>query len=152
MYDLIRSQMAGAVPFVKHLGIELLDVGDGFARAQLVQRPDLSNHLGTMHAGALFTLAETVSGGAMAGAFAEMIAGIRPVATEARIAYLKLARGTVAATAGTAEEAGALRRRLLDKGEVVFEVEVNLFREDEQRVATMTIAWNVRLAAPATGP
>jgi uncharacterized protein (TIGR00369 family) len=151
MYDLIRSQLAEAVPFVKLLGIELLDLGDGFARARLVQRPDLSNHLATMHAGALFTLAETVSGAAMAGAFAEMIMGIRPVATEARIAYLKLARGIVTCTAGTAEEAGALRRRLREKGEVAFEVEVNLFREDEQRVAAMTIAWNVRLASPPAG-
>src|SRR3954471_23443018 len=107
--------MSEAVPFAKYLGVELVEVGDGVARARLVQRQDLSNHIGTMHAGALFTLAETASGAAMAGAFAEMIGSLRPVAAEAKISYLKLARGIVSCTAKTAEPAEALRRRLHDE-------------------------------------
>jgi acyl-coenzyme A thioesterase PaaI-like protein len=47
--------------------------------------------LGTPHAGALFTLAETASGAAMAGGFAELILGLRPVAKESRIQYQKVA-------------------------------------------------------------
>jgi uncharacterized protein (TIGR00369 family) len=140
--------MAEAVPFAKYLGIELLEVGDGFASAPLVQRPDLSNHIGTMHAGALFTLAETASGAAMAGAFVDMIGGLRPVAAEAQISYLKLAKGTVSCTAATAEPGEALRRKLRKEQVVVFDVLMDLFREDGQRAATMKTAWNVRFASP----
>lgn len=150
MFEIIRSGLSEAVPFAKYLGVELLEVGDGSARAQLVQRQDLSNHIGTMHAGALFTLAETASGAAVAGAFAEMIGNIRPVAAEAKILYLKLAKGIVSGTAKTAEPADALRRRLNEEQKVVFDVLVELFRDDGQAVAAMTVSWNVRFNTPTT--
>jgi uncharacterized protein (TIGR00369 family) len=142
--------MSEAVPFAKYLGVELLEVGDGFAKARLIQRQDLSNHIGTMHAGALFTLAETASGAAVAGAFADMIGSLRPVAAEARISYLKLARGIVSGTAKTSEPAVALRGRLHEAQKVVFDVLVELFRDDGQPVAAMTVSWNVRFSAPRT--
>jgi uncharacterized protein (TIGR00369 family) len=151
VYDMIRAGMSEAVPFAKYVGVELLEVGDGFARAELVQRPELSNHIGTVHAGALFTLAETASGAAMAGAFAELIGGLRPVAAEAKIAYLKLAAGKVGCTATTAEPADELRRRLREAQAVVFDVAVNLAREDGQQVAAMTVTWNVRFASTRAG-
>lgn len=147
MYEVIRSGLADAVPFARHLGVELLEVGDGVAAARLIQRPDLSNHIGTMHAGALFTLAETASGAAVAGAFLDTIASIRPVAAEARIEYLKLARGTIGCTARTAEPAEALRRRLREERRVAFDVLVDLAGENAEPVARMTIAWRVRFAA-----
>lgn len=148
MYDVIRSVMAEAVPFAKYVGVELLEVGDGVASARLVQRPDLSNHIGTMHAGALFTLAETASGAAVAGAFKDLIGSLRPVAAEAKIAYLKLARGTISCTAATAEPGEVLRRRLEAERKVVFDVLVDLFREDGQPAAKLSVAWHVRFAAP----
>jgi acyl-coenzyme A thioesterase PaaI-like protein len=103
-----------------------------------------------MHAGALFTLAETASGAAVAGAFADMIGNLRPVAAEAKIAYLKLARGIVSCAAKTSEPAEALRRRLHDEHKVVFDVLVDLFRDDGQPVAAMTVSWNVRFNTPRT--
>jgi uncharacterized protein (TIGR00369 family) len=140
--------MSETVPFAKSVGVALLEVGDGFAKAQLVQRSDLSNHIGTMHAGALFTLAETASGAAMAGAFVDMIGRLRPVTAEARITYQKLARGTVSCTAATSEPAEELRRRLGQEQKVIFDVLVELFNEEGQPVATMTVSWNVRFASP----
>lgn len=148
MYEMIRAMMSEAVPFARYVGVELLEVGDGFAGARLVQQHDLSNHVGTIHAGALFTLAETTSGAAMAGAFVDMIAQLRPVAAEARIVYSKLVRGTVQCTAATSEPAEELRRRLREEHKVVFDVLVELINEDEQPVATMTVSWNVRLSSP----
>jgi uncharacterized protein (TIGR00369 family) len=146
MYDVIRSSMTEAVPFAKYVGVELLEVGDGFARARLVQRRDLSNHISTMHAGALYTLAETASGAAMTGAFIDMIGSLRPVTAEASIRYLKIARDTISCTARTSEPGEALRSRLRDEGKAVFDVVVDLANEQEQPVASMTVSWNVRLA------
>lgn len=148
MYDVIRSVMAEAVPFAKYVGVELTEVGDGTASARLVQRPDLANHIGTLHAGALFTAAETASGAAVAGAFKDLIGSLRPVAAEAKIVYLKLARGAIACTAATAEPGEELRRRLEAERKVVFDVLVDLVREDGQPAAKLSVTWHVRFAAP----
>jgi uncharacterized protein (TIGR00369 family) len=147
MYDAIRSVIAQAVPFAKYVGVELLEVGDGVAKARLEQRPELSNHIGTMHAGALFALAETASGAAVAGMFKDVIGGLRPVAAEATISYLKLTKGMASCAAATAEPAETLRGRLEAERKAIFDVSVEIFREDGQTVAKMSVRWHVRFAA-----
>jgi acyl-coenzyme A thioesterase PaaI-like protein len=67
MHDLILTDRRQAVPFARHVGVELLTMGDGEASAQLAKRPEGLNHIATHHAGALFTLVEAASGAAMAG-------------------------------------------------------------------------------------
>lgn len=143
--------MVEAVPFAKYVGVELLEVGDGFAKARLVQRPDVSNHIATMHAGALYTLAETASGAAMTGAFIETIGSLRPVTAEARIRYLKIARGEISSTARTSEPGETLRARLREEGKAVFDVVVELSNEQDQPVATMIVTWHVRDSAAQGG-
>ena len=81
----LKTHVAEAVPFAKHAGVEIVEIADGFAVAQLTQSEQRSNHLGSIHAGAIFTLGETASGAAMIGAFAQMATMIRPVATSAKI-------------------------------------------------------------------
>lgn len=34
-YDMIKAQMGQAVPFADHVGIELIEIGDGTARAEM---------------------------------------------------------------------------------------------------------------------
>ena len=65
-FDALRAQLSAAVPFAAHVGVALETIGEGTATATLEQRRDTSNHIATMHAGALFTLAEAASGAAMA--------------------------------------------------------------------------------------
>ncbi len=48
------------VPFCKHLGIQQSSREGGILELSL--SPDMVNHLGTFHAGAIFTLAEACSG------------------------------------------------------------------------------------------
>jgi hypothetical protein len=84
-FESLRAKLAEAVPFAKHAGVEIVEIADGFAVAQLTQSEQRSNHLGSIHAGAIFTLGETASGAAMIGAFAQMATMIRPVATSAKI-------------------------------------------------------------------
>ena len=65
----------------------------------LPDREDLHNHVGGPHAGALFALGETASGAVVLGAFADQLGRATPLAVRADIAYQKLARGDVTATA-----------------------------------------------------
>lgn len=50
--------------FVRHLGIELLEVQPGYCRTLLDARPELSQQHGYVHAGVLTTLADHTAGGA----------------------------------------------------------------------------------------
>ena len=142
-YDAIRAQMASAVPFATHAGVELTEIGDGHAAARLVQSGTSVNHIGSQHAGALFTLGEAASGGAMAGAFAPVLLTVRPVAARAEIAYLRIARGTITAEAETTEAGETLRAALEAEGRARFAVDVTLRAESEETVATMRVAWHV---------
>jgi len=76
VYDRIKQQMMDTLPFVRLLGIRIDEIGSGTSKVSMPEDPKLNNHLGTQHAGALFTLAETASGAAMAGGFADLILGL----------------------------------------------------------------------------
>lgn len=143
MFDLIRAQMGATVPFAAHAGVELLEVGDGRGVARLAQTPTSINHIGSQHAGALFTLGETASGGAMAGVFAAQILSVRPIAGGADIRYVKVAKGAITATA-TVDGADDLRARLDADGKVAFDVAVTLTDESGAEVATMRVNWHVK--------
>jgi len=44
------------VPFVEHLGLQLLEKRNGVVRMRLEPRPEFENSWGSMHGGALMTL------------------------------------------------------------------------------------------------
>lgn len=144
-FDAIAKSMAIAVPYISHMGIEVTEMSEGAATAVLPDRPELHNHVGSQHAGALFGVAETASGAAFVGAFAVRMGDLVPLARNAEISYVKVARGVVEAKAKLgvpAEEALAT----LDKdGRIDFSVEVEMTDAEGDVVATATVAWNVRL-------
>lgn len=143
VYDIVRTQMADSLPFVKHCGIELTALGDGTAEARVTDQPSVKNHLGTPHAGVIFTLAETASGGAMAGAFAPVLLSIRPVAAQATIQFLKVAKGDLRAIARTGRPGADLRAELQADGKARFPVEVEITDEAGEPVSKMVVEWYV---------
>jgi uncharacterized protein (TIGR00369 family) len=147
-FDAIARGMTQAVPFAGHLGLEITSVSEGEATARLPEREELTNHVGSQHAGALFTLAETASGAAFVGAFAERLGEVTPLARGAEISYERIAKGPIEAVArlGVARE-DALSTLDAD-GKVVFTCEVELTDSEGTRVATATVHWHVRLNDP----
>ena len=142
-YDMIKAQLSTIVPFQNHVGITLLEVGDGSASAELVQRDEVSNHIQTIHAGAMFTLGEAASGAAMAGALAPIILSMRPVAATADIAFKRIAKGTLTAHAKTSSPGATLMKTIKDDGKVVFDVTVDIQDASGETVVEMTINWHV---------
>lgn len=141
VYDRIKQQMMDTLPFVRLLGISIDDIGAGTSKVSLPDDPKLHNHLGTQHAGALFTLAETASGAAMAGGFAELILGLRPVAKESRIQYQKVARGATRAEGRVPGDLAALKAQLAQDGKVAFPVTVDIFDGEGTLAAQVTVDW-----------
>ncbi|MFM7348893.1 MAG: DUF4442 domain-containing protein [Erythrobacter sp.] len=147
LHEMIRAQLATSVPFATHVGVEIVEVGDDHAAARLAQAPTTINHIGSQHAGALFTLGEAASGAAMAGAFAARLAQIRPVAGAAEIRYVRVAKGTITAAATLSEDGPALIAKLDADGKVAFDVAVTMHDEAGEDVATMKVAWHLKKLA-----
>jgi len=142
-YDMIKAQLSSIVPFQNFVGITLLEVGDGVASAEMVQRDDISNHIGSIHAGAMFTLGEAASGAAMAGALAPVILSMRPVAATGNIVFKKIAKGTLTAHAKTSRSGAALMQAIKDDGKVAFDVSINIQDESGETVVEMNVNWYV---------
>ena len=143
--DLIAKSMGTAVPYIGHIGIEVTAMSEGEATALLPDRPELHNHVGSQHAGALFTVAETASGAAFVGAFAVRMGEVTPLARSAEIDFLKVANGPITATAKLGVDAAEALATLDAEGKVEFPCEVELTDGDGNRVATATVDWHVRL-------
>jgi uncharacterized protein (TIGR00369 family) len=143
--ELIAKSMGTAVPYIGHMGIEVTAMEEGAATAVLPDRPELHNHVGSQHAGALFGVAETASGAAFVGAFAARMGDLTPLARSAQISYLKVARGPIEAKAKLALPAADALATLDADGRVDFSVEVEMTDPEGKAVATATVDWNVRL-------
>ena len=81
-------------PFTGVLRARIQELEPGYSRLTVCERRRLRQHLGSLHAGALFTLAESASGLAMAAA---LPSDARAIVTAATIDFLKKARGRLIA-------------------------------------------------------
>ena len=142
-YEALRGGMEQAIPFNVHLGLKVVEIGPGLGVVELPEAGHIVNHVGSQHAGGLFSAGEAASGGAFAGTFVERLADITPLAQRAQIEYRKIARGPIRATARL-EDADARLAQLDAEGVTRFEVPVELTDAEGEVVATMSVQWNVR--------
>lgn len=143
-YEPIRKALAGAVPMVGHIGIEVVEVGPGRGVARLPDDPRILNHVQAQHAAGLFAVAETASGAAMTGALFQHLANATPLAKNATISYMRLARGPITATAELSEaEAARIIEVLGAEGKAEFAIDVAMTNAEGKDVAKMTVQWHV---------
>jgi acyl-coenzyme A thioesterase PaaI-like protein len=150
-FDLIAKGMTQAVPFAGHLNLEITEISEGEASVLLPDRPELLNHVGSQHAGSLFTAAETASGAAFVGAFAERMGDLTPLARSAEIAYEKVAEGPITAKARLGVPAAQALETLDADGKVEFPCEIELTNADGDVVAAANVRWHVRLKEQPAG-
>jgi uncharacterized protein (TIGR00369 family) len=148
-FDAIAKGMTMAVPFAGHLNLEITSVSEGEAVVVLPERQELTNHVGSQHAGALFSAAETASGAAFVGAFAARMADVTPLARSAEISYDKIAKGPITATAVLGIGQTQALEKLDADGKVEFPCEIELTDASGAPVATATVRWHVRLKEEA---
>ncbi|NUT40115.1 MAG: DUF4442 domain-containing protein [Thermoactinospora sp.] len=140
----VGALLLETVPFARTLGITFDSVADGVAVCRVADRPELRNHVGGPHAGALFTLAESASGAAMLSVFADQLSRATPLVTVSTVKYLKLALGEIVATAHVRADRAAVLE-LLDAGKrPTFEVAVELRNADDVVVSELTVDWTLR--------
>lgn len=98
-YEQIRATIDTIVPFVNLAGVRLTGLDAGSAVAEVPVAESMLNHLGTVHAGALFLAAEVACAGAFSGAIAPRLLDLRTfVLRDSKLAFVKPARGRIRAT------------------------------------------------------
>ncbi len=140
----IAELLPATVPMVRTLNLEFLECTAERAVLLLPDQPEFHNHLAAPHAGAMFTLAESASGAIVLAAFGDQLGRAVPLAVSAEIAYRKLARGPVTATAVIGRPAAEVVAELDQGLRPEFPVAVTLTREDGAVTAEMTVVWTLR--------
>jgi thioesterase domain-containing protein len=147
--ETIRRQLRRSVPFARLLGIDVESLDQQRAVTRMAAHGQLANHVGSVHAGAMFTVCEAASGAVLAGAMVEVIMHARFVVRDARIEYLKPAQGDVTARATLADEGAAVLEALRREGcaEVAVDVSAVTRGADglEVLVARASFNWHLRL-------
>jgi acyl-coenzyme A thioesterase PaaI-like protein len=143
-YEAVAAGLNQAIPFNRHLGLVVEEVAPGRGVVTLPDGEHLHNHVGSQHAGGLFSAGEAASGGAFLGAFAEHLGGLTPLAKSASIDYRKIARGPVTAVGVLDADVDGLLSSIEADGRVEFPIEVEMKDGDGNVVATMTVHWHVR--------
>lgn len=144
IYEMIKDHMDKSVPFATVTGVELVEVSPERGVARLAKRPEVENHIQTMHAGAMFTLGEAASGAALGGVLGDQLMAARPVAADASIKYLKTGKTDLTATATANSDAETIRKELADVGKVVFDIKVAIKDAEDVTVAEMVVNWHVK--------
>ncbi|WP_200261685.1 DUF4442 domain-containing protein [Streptomyces sp. HSG2] len=138
------EMLATAVPMVRTLNLEFVEVTPERAVLRLADQPAYHNHLGGPHAGAMFTLAESASGAIVLTAFGEQLSRAVPLAVRAEIDYKKVAMGPVTATATLGRPAGEVVAELDEGRRPEFPVSIAITREDGAVSGEMTVIWTLR--------
>ncbi|WP_280404201.1 YiiD C-terminal domain-containing protein [Nocardia brasiliensis] len=99
-YDYLRAVSQDMVPFGRHVGTVITEIGPERAVVEIPAVDTVGNHMGTVHAGALFTAADIGGAAAFVGAAAARLSTVERLVLRAGTAsYRKPALGRIRAIA-----------------------------------------------------
>lgn len=114
----------------------------GLHKNSLTLSKNNKNHIGTMHAGAQFILAETASGMYLSEHYPELKDKIIPLMRESKIKYKKTAIGTITAHPFLSQDAKEkFEKQFLKKSRGTITVDIDLKNEDNEVVTSGTFTW-----------
>ena len=135
------------LPFNRLIGLARCASPDQ-GQFMLPDSADYTNHLGTVHAGALFTLAESACGECLLARFKDLVEHERliPVVRGATVKYRKPGTGAVTASAQIADHVvGETRASLARKGRALIPVSATVTDSTGAIIMTATVEWFVQL-------
>ena len=129
------------IPFNKFIGLKSVDNDDNYI---FKLKPDdkYMNHLGTIHASALFALAEASSGQFLLNQFKDYKLDIIPVVRKVEIKYSKPANGTIFSKACLIDsDIINIINELKSKNRVIIKVNVDIYNDNIEKIFTSTFDW-----------
>jgi uncharacterized protein (TIGR00369 family) len=143
-YQTVKENMPTQVPMVGTLNIEYLELDAEHALLRMPDQPEYHNHIGGIHAGAMFTLAETASGAIVLAEFGDMFDRLVPLAVSATIRYLKVAMGPLTAEAVMDAEVADVLAEMDSGKRPEFNIDVAIRDESGTMTGAMTILWTLK--------
>lgn len=138
------------IPFNEFLGIKKADSGSGFI-FKLEPRNEYFNHLATVHASALFALAEASSGEFLLSQFKDCELVIIPVVRKVEVKYSKPASGSVFSNAALVDSTVPdVIDALKTKKRVIVQVKVDLYGAANEKLSTSVFDWFLTLSEGKT--
>lgn len=132
------------LPFNKIIDIKLSDDKDHLLR--LDAKKDYTNHLGTVHASALFSLAEATSGQFLLINFPEYDSGLIPVVRQVEVKYKKPANGKILSTAILIDHTiDEIKEQLETRKRTSLRLKIDLYDSDKVNVMTGIFEWFITL-------
>lgn len=107
------NELLATIPYLPPHRIEVTAEGEGTVGARMPFRREVTNLVGTVHAGALYTLAETVAGVAANNLVPRP--GVAPLLRAAHASYTRRATSDLVAEAQVSSEAAAQARSAFER-------------------------------------
>jgi len=138
------SGRASEIPYNKFLDLKESRESSGYL-FELPERPQMKNHLNTIHASAQFALAEATSGELLAQTFPELLNHVLPVVRRVDVKYRHPAQGLLRSKATIREEMIAkVREELPRKKRVIIPVRVDIVDVDDHITMSATFDWFIQ--------
>lgn len=129
------------IPFIDKVGVK--KNSEGFL--ELSFSDSVLNHLQTIHASALFTLAEAASGEVLQLQFPELVGKVIPVLRDSQMKFRKPATTDVTAFPSiSAETIERFNEQFAKKGRALIEVGVEIRDEENTTVCSGNFNWFVQ--------
>lgn len=108
----------------------------------LEERPELNNHLNTVHASAQLALAEASSGEFLLEQFNDIKNQVIPVIRRTEIKYRQPGKGTLYTKCEFVEgDSQEFLKQFKEKKRIILKVKVHVFNEFEKRTSTAIFEW-----------
>jgi hypothetical protein len=132
------------LPFNKFIDLQLSE--NPYYLLMLQDDIKYTNHLETVHASALFSLAEATSGHFLLTNFPEYETGLIPVVRKVETKYKKPAQGKMYSTAILIDDnIENIKIQLANKNRALVKLRVNLFDSQDINVLTADFEWFVTI-------
>lgn len=153
MTEPAAEQLRRLDPLIEFAGCTVVEADAGHAVARQPAAPELGNHIGARHAGALFTVGYAASRALVAAAMGPRAEDLNAQMVESEVVYEKLAGAeTVAATAEPAADDWQMQLNRVSEGEAAdLQTAVTLRNEDEKTIMVMSVRWQVDSTANVGG-
>lgn len=129
------------IPFNKFLGIQRAESKTEFI-FKLDSKKEYLNHLGTIHASVLFSLAEASSGEYLLNQFKDYNLDIIPVIRKVETKYSLPGKGSAYSKATFVNNnVENFIKELNSKNRAIIKVKVDIFNEEEKKLMTSVFDW-----------
>lgn len=133
------------IPFNKFLGLGKAETGNDFI-FKLDYKNEYLNHVKTIHASALFALAEATSGEFLFSQFKDYELNVIPVVRKVELKFSKPANGPVYSKACIIDASiKEIVEELQNKKRVIIKVRVDIYSHTSEKLFTSVFDWFVAL-------